>query len=26
MLKFDITDDHDRQIATAKTVHKVLET
>jgi acyl dehydratase len=26
MLKFDITDDRDRQIATAKTVHKVLET
>jgi 3-hydroxybutyryl-CoA dehydratase len=24
-LKFDITDDRDRQIATAKTVHKVLE-
>ena len=25
VLKFDITDDRDRQIATAKTVHKVLE-
>ena len=25
ILKFDITDDRDRQIATAKTVHKVLE-
>jgi acyl dehydratase len=24
-LKFDITDDRDRQIATAKTVHKMLE-